>query len=113
MTEINFNFPISNDFLCIPKIFLKKLDCSNSLLLSILLRKETQLKITNTLPQNKYFTMPEHERFSWSCLSPYKQSKAINFLTKLNLLYPVKRKGAPAKQHFKINHKQLKIFLNE
>jgi len=82
-------------------------------LLSDLLSKKKYFENRGQLDKEGYFYNTEENREEDTGLSPYRQQKIIDLLQQIGILYPVARKGLPAKQKFKFNYETLWVFLHQ
>jgi hypothetical protein len=106
----------STAFLIVNKELAKLIGLKETVLLADLISKEDYFfkneQITEIVSTDKgWFFNTEKNIEKDTTLSPYQIRKAIEKLKKLGIL-EVKRKGIPAKQHFKINEEQVVKFIN-
>ena len=110
------NLLSSTAFLIVNKELAKLIGLKETVLLADLISKEEYFfknqQITEIVSTDKgWFFNTEKNIEKDTTLSPYQIRKGIDKLKKLGIL-EVKRKGIPAKQHFKINEEQVIKFLN-
>lgn len=109
----NRDFYSSGLRLIINKTMAQFLGFEEAILLGGLILKEKFLEDENLLNEENFFSYPEDDRVNDTGLSPYKQSRVIRIFQRLQILYPVKRKGNPPKQKFKLNHPILRDLITE
>ncbi|QDP68054.1 MAG: hypothetical protein GOVbin3264_35 [Prokaryotic dsDNA virus sp.] len=101
----------STAFLVVNKRLAKRVGLKAAVLLADLISKEQYFIERKELTEG-YFYNTERNIYKDTTLSPYQQRKALRILKKENLI-TTKRKGVPAKMHYKINEELVVKFLND
>ena len=104
------NLLSSTAFLVVNKQLAKRVGLKAAVLLADLISKE-QYFIDNKSLIEGYFYNTEDNIYKDTTLTPYQQRKALKSL-KNEKLIETKRKGVPAKIHYKINEEQVFNLLN-
>ena len=104
------NLLSSTAFLVVNKQLAKRVGLKAAVLLADLISKE-QYFIDNKSLIEGYFYNTEDNIYKDTTLTPYQQRKALKSL-KNEKLIETKRKGVPAKIHYKINEEQVINLLN-
>jgi hypothetical protein len=100
----------STAFIVLNKNLAKQVGLKEAVLLADLISKEEYF-IANGMTDGEWFFNTEANIEADTTLNPYQQRKCLRTLKNHNLI-EVKRKGIPAKQHFKINEEQVLQILN-
>jgi len=101
----------STAFLVVNKRLAKRVGLKAAVLLADLISKEQYFIERKELIES-YFYNTETNIYKDTTLTPYQQRKALKVLKKENLI-TTKRKGVPAKMHYKINEELVVKFLND
>lgn len=99
----------STSFLILNKQLARQIGLKAAILLADLISKEEYF-IANGMTDGWFFNTESNIEED-TTLNPYQQRICIKILKEKNLI-EVKRKGVPAKQHFKINEEQVLQILN-
>jgi len=100
----------SSAFLIVNKNLVKQIGLKPTIILADLISKEQYFE-TNHLLVDGWFFNTEKNIQDDTTLSPHQQRKALQYLKELQII-ETKRKGIPAKMHYKINTEVLVKFLN-
>ena len=100
----------SSAFLIVNKNLVKQIGLKPTIILADLISKEQYFE-TNHLLVDGWFFNTEKNIQDDTTLSPHQQRKALQHLKELQII-ETKRKGIPAKMHYKINTEVLVKFLN-
>jgi hypothetical protein len=101
----------SSAFLIVNKNLVKQIGLKPTIILADLISKEQYFE-TNHLLADGWFFNTEKNIQDDTTLSPHQQRKALQHLKELQII-ETKRKGIPAKMHYKINEQVLIKFFNK
>ena len=101
----------SSAFIICNKILAKKLGLKATILLSDLISKQEYFINNGLIDTQGFFFNTQENIEEDTTLTPYQQRNALRTL-KNNFIVETKKKGIPAKLHYKINEQQVMEFLN-
>ena len=100
----------SSAFLIVNKNLVKQIGLKPTIILADLISKEQYFETNHPLVDGWFFNTEKNIQDD-TTLSPHQQRKALQHLKELQII-ETKRKGIPAKMHYKINTEVLVKFLN-
>ena len=104
--EVNRNFLKSGSFLILNKTLIRNIGLIPAIFITDLVDRESYLEKNNKLEDNNLFYYKQSNRKKYLGLNTYVQSETIKELIELELI-EVSRMGLPAKQYFKLNHRNI------